>query len=136
MSPIVEDDPTILDDDLLLRRVPLQHFIWDAENQFWRPSSAAFEDHPTGSPMSVVLASMLAAGGRGLESAVAGFAGFALAAISVEMVRNLGLGVVRKPLPEESAHAEVTGKKSKSIRKKLAVAAIWIVPPNTAKPIP
>ena len=50
------DDPTIPDDAELWRRIPPWHFFHDANLGQIRPWSAAFEDHPNGSPMSVLLA--------------------------------------------------------------------------------
>jgi len=50
------DDPTIPDDAERWRRIPPWHFFHDENLRQIRPSSAAFEDHPNGSPMSVLLA--------------------------------------------------------------------------------
>lgn len=43
-------DPTILDSADLWRRIPSWHIVYDQNLQRLRPSSAAFEDHPNGSP--------------------------------------------------------------------------------------
>jgi hypothetical protein len=50
------DDPTISDETELWRRIPPWHFFHDENLGRIRPSSAAFENHPDGSPMSVLLA--------------------------------------------------------------------------------
>ena len=130
-----QDDPSIKDTCQLLRRIPLKpsHCIWDENLRRYRPTSASFEDHPNGSPMSVTLADELLASHRSLEDGLAGLEGYALAGISAGFVRELGLGVAGEPLDDEPAHAVVLGKKSKKIRSALAKAAIWVVaPPNSS----
>ena len=129
-----QDDPSIKDTCQLLRRIPLKpsHCVWDENLGRYRPTSASFEDHPNGSPMSVTLADELLASGRPLEDGLAGLEGYALARISAGFVRKLGLGVAREPLIDEPAHAVVIGKKSKKAKSALAKAAAWIVaPPQT-----
>jgi hypothetical protein len=123
-----KDDSTIPDSVELLRRIPPRHFSSDESGQV-RPSSAAFEDHPDGSPMSVILADILAATGRNSIEVLVGLTGFALASITVGVVRENGQGVMRDPTPDEPAHALVFGKKTHSIRKKLARSARWVIPP-------
>ena len=77
--------------------------------------------------MSVVLAE--AVGGRSGAEILTGHEGFALAAVSVGVVRACGLGVVRDPLESEPAHALVVGPKPKAVQRRLAKAAAWVVPP-------
>jgi hypothetical protein len=122
------DDPTIFDETELWRRIPPRHFVHDQNLQRIRPSSAAFENHPDGSPMSVLLA--LEAGTP--ETALAHYEGFALAAITAGLARQCGPGVARDPLPEEPAHAVVFGSKSKRISRRLAMGSRWVVPPPNA----
>jgi hypothetical protein len=121
------DDPTIPDDAELWRRIPPWHFVDDGNLGQIRPSSAAFEDDPSGSPMSVIL------GGESgdLQRALAGHEGFALASITAALARGLGLGVARDPRPDEPAHAVVFGRKNKRISRRLAMGSRWIIPPST-----
>jgi hypothetical protein len=121
------DDPTIPDDAELWRRIPPWHFVDDANLGQIRPSSAAFEDDPSGSPMSVIL------GGEAgdLQRALAGHEGFALVSITAALARGLGLGVARDPRPDEPAHAVVFGRKNKRISRRLAMGSRWIIPPST-----
>jgi hypothetical protein len=119
------DDPTIPDEADLWRRIPPWHFVTGQMTGEVRPTSAAFDDDRDGSPMSVVLA----AGCAGPESVLAGHPGYALAAIKAGLVRECQQGITRDPLPEEPAHALVFGLKTKSMRRRLAVSSIWIVPP-------
>jgi hypothetical protein len=127
MAPQV-DDPTIEDDAPLWRRVPPHHFVLDEQSGSVRPSSAAFEDHPDGSPMSV----LLGAESAGPDSVLAGHPDFALASITAGLARECGQLVVRDPLPMEPAHALVIGRKTKGVRKRMAVAASWVVAPPDA----
>ena len=122
------DDPTIPDDAELWRRIPPWHFVPDENLGQIRPSSAAFEDHPDGSPMSV----LLAAEAGDPQHALAGHQEFALASITAALVRGLGLGVAKDPLPDEPAHAVVFGKKNKRVSRRLAIGSRWIVPPPTS----
>jgi len=85
------DDPTIPDDAELWRRIPPWHFVHDENWGQIHPSSAAFEDDPDGSPMSVVLG----AEASDPQRALAGHQGFALASITAALARGLGLGLVK-----------------------------------------
>lgn len=128
------DDETIAGDTLLLRRVPTNpaiNVVWDDNLRCWRPSSASFEDHENGSPMSVVLSDTLEQLGRPMESALSGYeTGFSLAAFPASLARANGQGVARDPIPEEPAHGVVFGKKTKAISRRLAKGSRWIVPPD------
>ncbi len=124
-----KDDPSLADSSLLLRRVPAEWVVQDAAGEGFRPSSAAFDDHPDGSPMSVVLAEVLEGAGRPLTDALAGHAGFSLVAFSARDARACGLAIERDPTPEEPAHGLVCGAKTKSVKRRLARASHWVVPP-------
>jgi hypothetical protein len=119
------DDPTIPDEADLWRRIPPWHFVMDENSGQIRPSSAAFDNDPGGSPMSVVLA----AESNAPESVLAGHQGLALASFKVRVARECNQGVARDPLPNEPAHTLVFGTKTKSIRRRLAKEATWAVPP-------
>lgn len=123
------DDATIADEAILLRRIPPRHLVYDENLMRWRPSSAAFENHPDGSPMSVLLADVLRTSGRNAADALRGHEGFALAAITAGLARAHHQDVAREPLPDEPAHAVVVGIKTQAIRRKLAKQATWAVPP-------
>jgi hypothetical protein len=89
------DDPTIPDDAELWRRIPPWHFVDDGNLGQIRPSSAAFEDHPDGSPMSVLLA--VEAGDP--QRALAGHQGFALASITAALARGAGVRCRKRSSP-------------------------------------
>ena len=124
------DDPTILDEAELWRRIPPRHCVKDENVGQVRPSKAAFNNHPNGSPMSVVLADRVTESGRDPSAVLAGHAGFALAAITAGLARQCEQGVAREPLPDEPAHAVVFGKKTDSVKKRLARGSRWVVPPS------
>ena len=126
-DPDYADDPSIPGEAVLWRRIPPHHFVRDENRNSIRPSSAAFEDHPDGSPMSVVLAAEAA----GPLQVLAGHPGFALAAFPAGLARDCEQKIVRDPLPDDPAHALVVGKKTRSVRKRLAVESVWAVSPPT-----
>jgi hypothetical protein len=123
------DDLTILDESELWRRIPPRHFVKDENVGQMRPSKAAFDNHPNGSPMSVVLADVVTESGRDPGAVLTGHERFALAAITARLARSCEQGIAREPLPNEPAHAVVFGKKTDSIKKRLARGSRWIVPP-------
>ena len=123
------DDPTIRDDAALWRRIPPCHFVPDDNVDGVRPSSAAFKDHPDGSPMSVLLAEIVAETGRGAREVLAGHEGYGLRTFTAGLARECEQGIARMVLADEPAHAEVFGKKPKSVRKKLAKESEWVLPP-------
>jgi hypothetical protein len=120
-----DDDPTILGDENLLRRIPSSWIHWD-ENGNPNISSAAFKDER----LSVYLASVMARAGRPPAEAIRNYAGYGLAAITAAHARALNQLVVRDPLPEEPAHAIIYGPKKKGgIGGALRDKAFWIVAP-------
>ena len=79
--------------------------------------------------MSVYLADEVIASGRSAESVLVSYPDCGLVALRADTIRELNLTIRRHPLTGEPAHAEVCGKKSKSVRRKLAEAAQWVIPP-------
>ena len=124
------DDPTISDAAELWRRISPKHFVLDENRNLVRPSSAAFDDHPNGSPMSVFLADEVTQTGRGPLAVLANHHGFALASITAGLARACGQGVARDPLPHESAHGVVFGRKTDSVRRTLAMGSRLVVSPT------
>jgi len=122
------DDATIPDEADLWRRIPPWHFVLDQNSGQIRPSSAAFDNDPNGSPMSVVLG----AESSGPEAVLAGHSGFALASFTAGLARECHQGIARDPLPEEPAHALVFGPKTKAVRRRLARESVWVIPPPAA----
>jgi hypothetical protein len=128
---VYQDDPTIGDNSHLWRNIPPWHIVDDKNRGGKIISKAAFDDHPDGSPMSVVLGDEVLASGRDASSVIAELAsGFCLASFTAGLARSLQQGVVRKPLATEPAHAEVFGRKTEGVRRKLARAAVWVIAPT------
>ena len=123
--PNYQDDPTIGHDVSLWRRVNPIHFVKE-NNGTVRPSSAAFQDHPNGTPMSVVIAAECT-----IERALAGYTGFGIVAITAGLARQYGQGIMRTPQPNEPAHADVFGPKPKNVTRSLAKGSVWVVPRPT-----
>lgn len=79
--------------------------------------------------MSVVLGDEVLAAGRNASSVLDGHDGFALASFSAGLARSKQQGVMRVPLREEPAHAEVFGKKTKGVQRAFARGSSWVLPP-------
>jgi hypothetical protein len=118
------NDPTITDDDQLLRRVPECQWVEDGAGG-WRPSSAAFNDIE----LSVDIASTLHALNEPITAPLRGHDGYALVAISAGLARQHDQAVCRDPLHTNPAHGIVYGKKTNGTRKQLAKNSAWVVPP-------
>lgn len=127
--PVYKDDPTILGDAVLWRNVPPGHFVLDENQARVRPSSAAFDDDRDGSPMSVSLADVALAHALLPEDLIRSLRDYALAAITAALARECDQAIVPDRTPENPAHALVVGTKSRSVRKKLAKASSWVIPP-------
>jgi hypothetical protein len=124
------DDPSILDEDLLLRRIMPSWWGFDHNLGAIRPTSQAFDDHRSGTPMSVHLLAVLEQQGLSATAILEGHTGFALASITAGLVRQYGQGIRRMPLEADPAHAEVFGRKTQAVRRALAKHAVWIVQPS------
>ena len=122
------DDKTISDDAELWR-----HFVYDESRGCLRPSYAAFEDHPNGSPMSVVLGEDVLRDGRSAQSIVHSFPGFAVATFTAGLARSCQQGIAREPLDEEPAHAVIFGRKTDSVKRRLAKSSHWVLAPDAPR---
>lgn len=128
------NDPSISNEEDLLRRIPPWHFFTDSNlGGLVRPSSAAFEDDDDGDPMSVYLSSVLVAEQREPNSVLTGHQGFGLASITAGLARECNQTVHPDPLPDETSHAVVCGDKEsgkkKAVKRKFAQGAKWVVAP-------
>ena len=121
------DDPTIHKEAELWRRIPPwdDYIVYDQRQERWRPSSMAFEDDADGQPMSV----FLAAETPGPDTVLAGHAEYGLTSITAGLARECQQGIARDPLPDQPAHAVVFGKKTSSVKRRLARESKWVVPP-------
>ena len=118
------DDKSIPDENPLWRRIHPEHWVPGGQGNF-RLSSAAFQDHPNGSPMSVFIVGAESS----VEAALRGYRGFGLAEFSAGLARRLDQGIHRAPLPDQPDHGEVFGKKTHSVKKAFASNAALVQPP-------
>jgi hypothetical protein len=119
-----ENDPLISDEVVLWRRVHPDQLVHNSNLNETRPTSQAFQNTSGSDGMSVNIADETT-----IVDTLRGFEDHFIVSLGVGFVRGLNQGVVRKPLVDNPAHAEVTGKKTKSIKKKLSNASTWIVSP-------
>jgi hypothetical protein len=80
--------------------------------------------------MSVFLEDVIVQDGRAPESVLVGYETNGLISQTAGWVRSLRQRVVRDPIPEEIAHAQVMGQKNSHTRKRLAKQYEWVVQPN------
>lgn len=128
-----EDDPAILDDWRLLRRIPAQPNVfirWDANRGRWGISSQAFRNNRNVDAFSVNLENVLLAEGLALESVVLDPEKYALAAITAVQARQHSQTLQKKPEPNDVSHGHVTGDKPKPVQQALASVAEWVFPPK------
>src|SRR5262245_61561436 len=113
-EPPYVDDPTISDDDLVLRRIPKTQRVDDPKTPTGsRPTTGAFDDSVDGSPLSMSLASECV----NPRALIEGMADAGVVAVSVRQLRALGQGVVRDPTEADPAHVLVFGHKPRSFGK-------------------
>ena len=131
---IPESTSPVSGDEVLWRRIPLNpvQVVRDSDTGNVRPSSAAFEIPSPPNGCSVDRASIALnpaatlAGARGPS---------ALAAVTAQQVRDLGLKVEPDPDPGNPAHALIvadsnsTPSQRKRLASKVAQASNWVVPP-------
>jgi len=111
------DDPSIVDEDWLLRRIPPSQMPYnDARGRRW-PSSAAFTPSTGDTEVSAYLDSELQDLGLDHEAVVEAHDGYAVARFPVGLPRSLDRGVIRdpstdsaRPLACDPAHALITGR--------------------------
>lgn len=122
-----DDDGSITDEMTLWRRISPLWWTFDAKLGTHRVTSAAFEDHPDGSSMSVTIAEEAV----GVDVLLDGHEGYGVASFPARVARHdCGQHLVRRPLPKNPAHAEVVGRKTDAVKKKLRLASTVLVQPS------
>lgn len=66
-----------------------------------------------------------------MEDVLTGYEGFGLVSLSAASVREQNQIVVRKPLPDNPAHGEVIGEKTRGVRRAMKRSAIWLIKPSS-----
>lgn len=127
----VQDDRSILDEDVLWRRVRPTEVAFDPELGRKRPKTQAFQNHPGTDAMSLTLAREI---GNSIEAALEGHADSLIVALPAKVFRANGQKLV--PVPGEVAgHVHVIGRKPKSVQNQFVKRAQWIVaPPDVNSP--
>ena len=121
------DDASIPDEERLLRRIHPDWIVPDATNPGQkRVSSAAFSHLE----MSVDIASVRLARGEPLTATLAGYDSFGLVTITAGNARAKDQAVCRDPLPDNSAHGLVVGKKTRSVENYFKSHCLWVVTPR------
>lgn len=116
-----EDDGSIGDGEIVLRRISNQSHVFDESLGRSRPSSQAFLQNGPDGLVSVYLESETTH-----TDVVAGGPEPFLAAITVGALRQLGLGVVRDPSSGGPGHCVITGRKTRGILNRITRQAQWI----------
>ena len=117
------DDPTIDDKEIIWRRIPQLQVVPDDNLKCKRPSSKCFQDS-TGGHMSVYIASEAISSQAVMQGVKEPF----LASLSVDFIRQLGLGITRDSSTGGPGHALLLGKKTGGIRSQMAKTATWVEP--------
>jgi len=131
MSNEMVDDPTIEDSTRVYRRISRLHVDSDPTSvDGYKITSAAFTDPSDGTQMSVHVGDTLSNRSLKVSSLLDLHPAAGLVSISAKEIRDLGLIIVRVPLPNDPAHAEIHGRKSKGTRRSLAKAARMEVLPK------
>ena len=118
-EPSFTDDSSIQDDAELWRRVPPHQYQKEDDGSI-RPSSAVFSR----TRLSVTIAEDVLTSGRSPENIVEEHPNFGLLGITAGNARACAQIVYRLPENDEPAHAEVSGKKTKSVKRKLLEEAL------------
>jgi len=125
----VPDDASIPDSTVLWRRINPNWWVRDESEAGRRLSSQAFHNSPDGTGTSVMIAH------ETTEAAVLrGYEDYGLAALPARLPRDLGQAVVRVPLPDMPAHAQIEGHKSHSVKKALAAGCAIVRAPAGRPP--
>lgn len=120
-----QDDPAILDDDRLFRRVRSNQLIPEPDGS-QRPSSAVFK----GEELSVNIESLMVQQSRPPEDSLTGYPGEYLTAIKAGLVRAHKHPIVKDTEPpNDPAHGLVLGKKKDSFANAMRRQHQWIVSP-------
>jgi len=89
-----------------------------------RPQSGMFSDSRDGSPMSAHRAACYS------DPNEANASGYLMVALKVGFLRSLRLGVATEPVTDDPGHVWVFGKKTTSIKRRMATHATWVIPPE------
>ena len=121
------DDSTIDNDSVVVRRVALSEHIFDETIGRRRPSSQAFMQSGRDGLVSVYLLSETT-----YETVAQAGPQRYLVTVTVGVLRENGLGIIRSPGAGSPGHCDITGRKTRSRLNKIARSAEWV--PGYAPP--
>lgn len=118
----ITDDPTIGDDEVIWRRIPLEWVVEDKNLNRKRPTSQCFRQD---GPVSVYIASEAQSAQAVMQQGKEPF----LAALTVGFVRQLGLGIIRDLSSGGPGHALLHGPTNHRRNcQQMAKTATWVKP--------
>ena len=121
------DDSTIDNDSVVVRRVALSEHIFDETIGRRRPSSQAFMQSGRDGLVSVYLLSETT-----YETVAQAGSQRYLVTVTVGVLRENGLGIIRSSDAGITGHCDITGRKTRSRLNKIARSAEWV--PGYAPP--
>ena len=121
------DDITIADDALVVRRISEDQQFFDEKVGFRRPASMAFRQNGLDGNVSVYLMAETT-----FDAVAAEGNQPYLCTVSVGVLRQNGLGIIRTPESGGPGHCDVTGRKTTGGSRRIARAARWV--PGYAPP--
>ena len=132
-----QDDSSINDDELLWRRVPYDQITLDDKGNS-SPSSKAFQDSskeyheeimaPLGYKHEPGMSSALALQTT-VDHMLRDNQDDYIVEFTTGFCRENSQGVLRAPLPDDTAHVEVIGKKTKGVKRNFARHSKWVKSP-------
>ena len=128
------DDMTIGDDAMVIRRVSAKQQFFDENTGSRRPASMAFRQNGIAGDVSVYL--MLE---TTFDAVAAGGSQPYLCVVSVGVLRQNGLGIIRTPESGGPGHCDITGRKTTGRLRRIARQAQWVpgyAPPAGADDVP
>ena len=125
MSPtVLEDNASIGNDEILLRRVPLLQLVLDEDTGLARISSGAFKHRE----MSINLESTMRDAGQAADTCLMGYPNQILSSVKAGEARRCNQAICRDPLPGDLSHGLVYGNKNGRIPERLRAFAVWVIP--------
>jgi hypothetical protein len=128
-TPVLLDDPTILDQDRLFRRVHLRQIVKDDDTGQARVSTSAFKDRE----LSINIESVLLENVETAEACLRNYRTHKLVSFTAGQARTLMQTVSRDPEPPDNlSHGLVCGSKSsRRVHEGLRDFATWVIPAQT-----
>lgn len=122
------DDLAVPREGHLWRRVPCTQTEYDSQLHRKRPTTAAFDDLKDEMGQLDPISAFIALKCKSPDVALANHKEFGLIMITEVLVTECNLKVIEKDVPGPPGHVLLVGRKPRSVRKRLAREAQWVVP--------